>query len=126
MRVSALAVSLLCTIGAFLSACSKPPEAPVTAVLVGQKAFNDPALSASGQQSCASCHAAATGHAAPNDSAAQMGGIDLKVQGLRASQSVRYLATNTEFHFDDEGTPTGGFFWDGRADSLNAQTAGPL
>jgi cytochrome c peroxidase len=66
------------------------------------------------------------GYSAPNDLAAQMGGIDLKVQGLRASQSVRYLATNTEFHFDDEGTPTGGFFWDGRADSLNAQTAGPL
>jgi cytochrome c peroxidase len=66
------------------------------------------------------------GHSAPNDLAAQFGGIDLKVQGLRNSQPVRYLATNTEFYFDDEGTPTGGFFWDGRADSLNAQTAGPL
>ena len=126
MRVSVLAVSLWCAIGASLSACSKPPEAPVSAVLVGQKAFSDPSLSASGAQSCASCHAAATGHSAPNDLAAQFGGIDLKVQGLRNSQPVRYLATNTEFHFDDEGTPTGGFFWDGRADSLNAQTAGPL
>ena len=122
MRVSVLAVSLWCAIGASLSACSKPPEAPVSAVLVGQKAFSDPSLSASGAQSCASCHAAATGHSAPNDLAAQFGGIDLKVQGLRNSQPVRYLATNTEFHFDDEGTPTGGFFWDGRADSLNAQT----
>jgi cytochrome c peroxidase len=36
------------------------------------------------------------------------------------------LVKNTAFHFDEEGTPTGGFFWDGRADSLAQQAAGPL
>jgi len=45
---------------------------------------------------------------------------------LRNSQSLRYLVKNTAFHFDAEGTPTGGFFWDGRADSLALQAAGPL
>lgn len=39
---------------------------------------------------------------------------------------MRYLAANTPFHFDDGGTPTGGFFWDGRADSLAAQSGSPL
>ena len=50
----------------------------------------------------------------------------MDVQGLRSSQSLRYLATNGPFHFDAEGTPTGGFFWDGRADSLAAQAGIPL
>jgi cytochrome c peroxidase len=93
---------------------------------VGQLAFNDPSLSASGRQSCASCHSPQTANAAPNDLAVQLGGPDLDVPGLRASPSIRYLATNTAFHFDDEGTPTGGFFWDGRADSLAIQAGIPL
>jgi cytochrome c peroxidase len=93
---------------------------------IGQSAFNDPTLSASGRQSCASCHAPDAAHAAPNDLAVQLGGRDLDVPGLRASPSIRYLATNTAFHFDEEGTPTGGFFWDGRADSLALQAGIPL
>ena len=40
--------------------------------------------------------------------------------------SIRYLSSNTAFHFDAEDTPTGGFFWDGRAASLSAQAKGPL
>jgi cytochrome c peroxidase len=39
---------------------------------------------------------------------------------------LRYLATNTAFHFAEEDTPTGGFFWDGRAASLQAQAGGPF
>ncbi len=93
---------------------------------LGEKAFNDLSLSASGRQSCASCHAAVVGHAAPNALAVQLGGANLNVQGVRASQSLRYLATNPAFHIDAEGTPTGGFFWDGRADTLAIQAAGPL
>jgi cytochrome c peroxidase len=38
-----------------------------------------------------------------------LGGASGDVQGLRASQSLRYLAKNTAFHFDEEGTPAGGF-----------------
>jgi cytochrome c peroxidase len=82
---------------------------------LGQLAFNDPTLSASGRQSCASCHAAEAGHAAANSLAVQLGGADMLTEGLRASQSIRYLAANTAFHFDAEDIPTGGFFWDGRA-----------
>ena len=103
---------------------AEPPLSPEAAI--GQLAFNDPSLSASGRLSCASCHAAEAGHAAPNSLAVQLGSTDLDVQGLRASQSLRYLAANSAFHFDSEGTPIGGFFWDGRADSLSAQAGIPL
>lgn len=100
------------------------PLSPEAAL--GERAFNDPGLSASGRLSCASCHAAESAHAAPNDLSVQLGGPELQTPGLRASQSLRYLATNTAFHFDEEGTPTGGFFWDGRADSLAVQAGIPL
>ncbi|TMH06063.1 MAG: cytochrome-c peroxidase, partial [Betaproteobacteria bacterium] len=72
------------------------------------------------------CHDAASAHAAPNDLAAQFGGALLDQQGERSSPSIRYLSTNSAFHFDAEGTPTGGFFWDGRATSLQDQAARPF
>lgn len=93
---------------------------------LGERIFHDTALSASGRQSCAGCHVAAAGHAQDNALAAQLGGADLTLQGTRVTPSIRYLATNTAFHFDAEGTPTGGFFWDGRAASLAEQAGGPF
>jgi len=110
-----------------LAGCGGSNESPLSPeAALGERAFNEPLLSASGQQSCASCHAPEAAHVAPNALAVQVGGAHSDVQGLRASQSPRYLATNTAFHFDDEGTPTGGFFWDGRADSLAIQAGIPL
>lgn len=93
---------------------------------LGEKIFKDISLSASGKQSCASCHASDFGHAQDNNLAAQLGGGDLTLQGGRVSPSIRYLATNTSFFFAADGTPTGGFFWDGRASSLADQAGGPF
>lgn len=93
---------------------------------LGRKIFNDASLSASGLQSCASCHESAHGHAAPNDLAAQFGGPNMDLQGGRLSPGIGYLAANTPFFFDAEGTPTGGFFWDGRARSLQDQAGQPF
>jgi cytochrome c peroxidase len=93
---------------------------------LGAKIFQDPSLSASGRRSCASCHDPANAHGASNNLAAQLGGPLLDQQGSRQSMSIRYLATNTAFHFDSEGTPTGGFFWDGRAQSLADQAGRPF
>jgi len=101
-------------------------SAPLSEAAVGKLAFHDPGLSASGKQSCASCHADTAGHAAPNALAVQPGGADLLEQGLRASQPLRYIATNTAFQFDADGKASGGFFWDGRAESLARQAEGPL
>ncbi len=102
----------------------EPTLSPMAAL--GQKLFHDPSLSASGRMSCASCHAPEAGDAQNNALAAQLGGPDLDRQGLRTTPSIRYLAQNTAFFFDEDGTPTGGFFWDGRAQSLQQQAAGPF
>ncbi|MFT3812556.1 MAG: cytochrome c peroxidase [Acidovorax sp.] len=93
---------------------------------LGKKIFNDASLSASGKQSCASCHDPASGHAQPNALAAQLGGPDLDLQGNRIAPTIRYLATNTAFFFASDGTPTGGFFWDGRAKTLLQQAEQPF
>lgn len=94
---------------------------------LGQKIFVDTSLSASGVQSCASCHADTHGHAAPNNLSVQLGGVTGTDQhGTRSSPSMRYLRYNQDFHFDAEDTPTGGFFWDGRAKSLADQAKGPF
>ena len=74
---------------------------------LGQLAFHDVSLSASGRQSCATCHDAASGHMAPNDLAVQMGGVDMDRPGSRSAQPIRYLHTNGAFGFDAEGKARG-------------------
>jgi len=39
---------------------------------------------------------------------------------------MRYLVYNQAFRIEADGTPTGGFFWDGRAASLAEQAKGPF
>jgi cytochrome c peroxidase len=94
--------------------------------LLGQKIFSDVSLSASGRQSCASCHDPANAHAAPNDLSVQMGGDALATQGFRASTSLRYLNSTPAFFFAADGTPTGGFNHDGRAKTLAEQAQRPF
>ena len=117
-------MALSCSL--YLAGCGTVRETMSPMARIGEKAFVEPLLSASGQQSCASCHAPQTGHAANNALAVQFGGVNLDQPGLRNSQPLRYLLQNTAFHFDAEGTPIGGFFWDGRADTLAQQATGPL
>lgn len=118
-----------------LAACSRndaeapksAAPAPVpTAARLGELIFHDPSLSASGKQSCASCHSPAHAHAAPNALAVQMGGPQLDQPGTRAVPSLRYLAATPAFAYDDEGTASGGFNHDGSADTLAAQAERPL
>lgn len=93
---------------------------------IGRQIFADKSLSASGQQACASCHVAEFGHSPDNARAAQLGGAGLDQSGTRKAPTIRYLERNTAFFFAGDGTPTGGFFWDGRADSLAHQAGEPL
>ena len=122
---------------ALLTACGGGESAASTAGLpaetalsaqaaLGDKIFADVSLSASGAQACASCHNPDNAHSPVNNLAAQLGGPLLDLQGRRSTPSVNYLSFNTPFFFDPEGTPTGGFFWDGRATSLQAQAAEPF
>ncbi|MEI8266529.1 MAG: cytochrome c peroxidase [Betaproteobacteria bacterium] len=95
-------------------------------VAVGDKLFNDTALSAGGRQACASCHVKARGHADAEGGFLPLGGPDLDRQGLRSTPSLHYLNSNTAFQFNAGGDPRGGFTWDGRADTRALQALGPL
>jgi cytochrome c peroxidase len=103
----------------------------------GRGLFFDPALSASGQLSCASCHDPAHAYGPPNALAVVPGGKDMGQLGLRAVPSLRYMQATPQFteHYyesDDEGDasidngPTGGLTWDGRVDRGRDQARLPL
>ena len=122
---------------ALLSACggggtsASEASAPLATKLsaqaaLGEKIFADVSLSASGKQACASCHSPANAHAPTNDISVQLGGPLLGDQGKRLAPAINYLAFNTAFFFGADGTPTGGFFWDGRAASLLEQAGEPF
>lgn len=96
------------------------------AAALGEKIFNDLTLSASGRMSCATCHDPSLGHASPFSTPVVLGGPALDQPGGRQSPSIRYLRFNTPFQLASDGTPSGGFFWDGRASSLAEQAKGPF
>lgn len=130
LHVSARATALLLVLA--LGACgggggARTPEQPLSpAADLGRQIFHDPSLSASGRMSCATCHDPAFGHASPFPTPTALGGPNLDQQGLRTPPSIRYLRFNGSFGFAADGTPTGGFFWDGRASSLQQQAHGPF
>ena len=116
-----------CGGGTSASDANVPDEAPLSAqAALGEKIFSDVSLSASGRQACASCHSADNAHSPANALAAQLGGVLLDQQGRRSAPSTNYLSFNTAFFFASDGTPTGGFFWDGRAASLQEQAREPF
>lgn len=128
LRLATLALAAALTAcGGSDSATQAAPAAGLgQAALLGQQIFSDQSLSASGKQSCATCHSPAQAHAQTNDLAVQMGGPDGAVAGFRTSPSLRYLSFNPAFAFDREGTAIGGFDRDGRAQSLAEQAQRPF
>ena len=128
-RPAVLAALVLAGLGLTTGAWSAeavPGRGEPTPVSVGELIFNDVNLSAGGNLSCASCHVKANGLAAPAGTQLPMGGPLRNLQGHRSSPTIAYLNTNTAMRFEADGRPTGGFFWDGRADSRAAQALGPL
>jgi len=102
---------------------------------LGRKLFFDPALSASGSQSCASCHDPANHFGPPNGRSVQLGGRRGTSEGSRAVPSLMYtqnIPAFSEHYSDDDGDdsvdqgPTGGHTWDGRAQSAHDQAREPL
>ena len=119
---------LLCACGGSGSA-SNSASVPVLspAAQLGQKIFHDGSLSSTPTpMSCATCHDPAIGHAGNFNTPVAVGGINGTTQGLRNPPAIRYLKYNSAFSFAADGTPTGGFFWDGRANSLAEQAKGPF
>lgn len=129
MKLALFFVSWMVCLG--LSACggggsSSSETSMSAAALLGQEIFKDTSLSGSGRMSCASCHDPDLGHASPFTTSVAFGGVNLDMPGLRLPPAIRYLRFNTAFYIASDGTPTGGFFWDGRASSLAEQARGPF
>ncbi|HEU4603959.1 MAG TPA: cytochrome c peroxidase, partial [Steroidobacteraceae bacterium] len=93
---------------------------------LGEKIFNDPTLSSSGQLSCASCHDKDRAFAGTDDLAAPLGGTRATDSGFRNTPALTYLQSTPSFCFDSEGTPTGGFNRDGRAKDFAEQAIRPF
>jgi cytochrome c peroxidase len=102
---------------------------------LGRALFFDPALSASGAMSCASCHNPNHAYGPPDSRPVRAGGRDGSAPGKRAVPSLRYLQTLpvfTEHGYDNDGDdsrdngPTGGHNWDGRAATAHDQARIPL
>ncbi|MGH8781760.1 cytochrome-c peroxidase [Paraburkholderia sp.] len=74
------------------------PVAPLSAVAqLGKQLFFDPSLSASGKQSCATCHSPAHAYGPPNNLDAQLGGTSMALQGYRPPPSLMYLYRQPNF-----------------------------
>ena len=103
---------------------------------LGRRMFSDVSLSASGKQSCASCHDPKAAFGPPNRLAVQPGGPGLDRLAFRNTPSLRYLHSPvpfTEHFFETEPTggkedqgPTGGRTWDGRVSAGHDQALMPL
>jgi cytochrome c peroxidase len=76
----------------------RPAPAPLSAMArLGQSIFLDAGLSASGRQSCASCHSPAHAYGPPDPSGIMMGGPHMARQGVRAVPSLMYLDQQPPF-----------------------------
>jgi cytochrome c peroxidase len=112
------------------------PRVPTPAMLaaVGRAIFFDTNLSEPAGTSCASCHDPEHAFAGTNHSTNGLPrGSRPGHFARRASPSLLYLRYVPTFRFAQEGNgddpqaaPVGGFFWDGRADSIRALTRQPL
>ena len=111
-------------------------EALTPIQLLGQQIFNDKNLSEPAGQACSSCHDEAkafTGNGGSNFAAIAQGSTPDKL-GSRNVPTLKYMAYSPPLIFrgeaDEKGevnlVPTGGQFWDGRANSLVDQVHGPL
>ena len=104
---------------------------PSAAAALGEKIFNDQALSVSGKQSCATCHVARFAFAAdptgPDEGLpVPLGGPLDDAAGFRNAPSLAYATFAPDFFFDSDGSPNGGFFRDGRAATLSDQAIAPF
>lgn len=91
-----------CTLQSSAPAWTDAPYAPAQGTrldvqaltALGRRMFFDPALSASGNTSCASCHDPQFGYGPPNALPVQLAGRDGATPGPRAAPSLRYLQTH--------------------------------
>ena len=105
-------------------------QAQTTVEQLGEALYFDQNLSLNRNQSCASCHDPAFGFVDPdnvvNGLPVSKGSVEGLTGGLNAP-SAAYAAFSPFFHWNEvDGLFVGGQFWNGRANTLAEQAAGPF
>lgn len=97
---------------------------------IGQRLFFDTRLSEPPGVSCASCHDPTRAFSGDNGSGLPVArGSKRESLGTRNAPTLMYLATAPRFAFVQRAgkrVPAGGFFWDGRAATLEEQAVQPF
>ncbi len=115
---------LACVVG---TACShKQTQTLSQKEELGKLLFFDESLSEPAGQSCATCHTPEKGLADKDGRAVSEGAVP-GLFGNRNAQTAAYAAYIPPLHYDEEeATYIGGFFWDGRTNSLEEQAKQPF
>ena len=125
-------LAVIAVLAMLSTACRKPQEfiyAPNNQQLVelGKSLFFDKSLSNPGGQSCSSCHASATGFSDLNHNIVSEGAVD-GLFGNRNAPAIAYVMYSPSplhYNADDSGY-VGGFFLDGRVNTLEEQAKKPF
>lgn len=112
------------------SSCKKDKNittvTPTDKIQLGKKIFFDKNLSNPIGQSCSSCHNSETGFSDLNHNVVSEGAVD-GLFGYRNAPNVSYAMFSTPLHYDyEDSTYVGGFFLDGRVNSLQEQATKPF
>lgn len=121
-RFSALAITCLLIVLPVSAAKNEQKQQ------LGMQLFFDVSLSENRTQSCATCHQPDRAFIDPRGEgieAAASRGDDGHSLGDRNTPTASYAAAIPAFHRKENGVYAGGLFWDGRANSLADQAAGP-
>lgn len=95
-------------------------------IQLGKKLFFDKGLSNPIGQSCSGCHSSETGFSDLNHNIVSEGAVD-GLFGNRNAPVVSYAMFSMPLHFDyEDSTYVGGFFYDGRTNSLQEQATKPF
>ncbi len=92
---------------------------------IGRSLYFDKTLSEPDGQACSVCHAPKTSFSDPDHAVVSEGMMDGAFVS-RNSQSLAYVRYIPPLTLDSAGNYHGGLFWDGRANTLEEQLAGPL
>jgi len=120
-RQSGILLVLLLVAGCAREGTTLTPEQQL-----GKLLFNDRSLSTPPGQACVDCHSAEAGFADPLTELPVSRGARPGRFGSRNDLTAAYASFIGPLAYDTStGTYSGGFFWDGRANSLEEQAQGP-
>ncbi len=127
--LAAIALSASFLLPAASQAQSAAQPAIGTIEKLGRALFGDRNLSINRRQSCVSCHSPDLAFTDPKELGKIEGAVSVGAEGHsfgdRNSPSASYAGFTPEFRISADGEPVGGFFWDGRARTLEEQAGGP-